>query len=63
MIKFWLNEEDPWYFNNEKLYDDDGFIDLLSIDLGFVVWYFRKVPGSPDNMKVGIDLLDRGYEI
>ena len=63
MIRLWLNGEDPWYFDNEKLFDDDGFVDLLSIDLGFVLWFFRKISRSPYNMKVGMDLLDRGYKI
>lgn len=60
MIKFWVDQRIPFYINKTL---DNGFIDLTLVELSYELWFNDVCRSSVINVKVRMDLLNRGYEI
>jgi len=61
MIKLWLHEGISYYCFDKM--SNDGSIDLLSINISYVAWFKRYLVSHPNNIKVEVSLLEKGYKI
>jgi len=60
MITLWLNKRVPPYFTKSF---DNGFVNLSSVNLSYVIWFGDLFPEIFVKIKVDMESLDKGYEI